>query len=374
MWAMTWRPIAIAAIAAGALLPAASAQPPAAAFRPARPVTWVSVAAGQPARVWAETAAGGWLSTDGGRTFRAPLSTGAFRRAQVAQATLLADGRTLLGMPTVWSTQQFTPPRWSADGGATWKAASLRGRDVHYDFGRKLRFVGESPVTPDPGDPRTAWFCQGNLYVTHDAGRSWAVSKPHFRRPWHCSALAVATGSPHTLILLAQAGRNTKRTPGKLLRSLNGGATWRRLAAPRFPKLDYSGHALVFDPARSSTALMIAAAGHASGALYRSQDSGFSWNRVRPAGSLHGAVVEEIAFTSDGRALAVVRIKGLETLMFSSFDGGLHWSIAPRLVLGTRRPPVYPSPLAASGSVFLLGTTARGFWRLGTDARRWSRP
>ncbi len=88
-------------------------------------------------------AAGGWLSEDGGRSFRAPLSTNAFRRAQVAQATLLADGKTLIGMPTVWSTQQFTPPRWSADGGVTWQAGALRGADAHYDFGDDPGFVGE---------------------------------------------------------------------------------------------------------------------------------------------------------------------------------------------------------------------------------------
>jgi hypothetical protein len=35
---------------------------------------------------------------------------------------------------------------------------------------------------------------------------------------------------------------------------------------------------------------------------------------------------------------------------------------------------VYASPLAASGTSFLLGTNKRGFWRLTTDARRWARP
>ena len=55
------------------------------------------MAAGQSSRVWVESLAGGWLSDDGGRTFRAPLSTSAFQQAQVAQATLLSDGRVLLG-------------------------------------------------------------------------------------------------------------------------------------------------------------------------------------------------------------------------------------------------------------------------------------
>ena len=71
-------------------------------------------------------AAGGSLSDDGGRSFRAPLSTSAFRSAQVAQATLLADGKTLIGDADRVVGQQFTPPRWSADGGATWQAGRAR--------------------------------------------------------------------------------------------------------------------------------------------------------------------------------------------------------------------------------------------------------
>jgi hypothetical protein len=32
---------------------------------------------------------------------------------------------------------------------------------------------------------------------------------------------------------------------------------------------------------------------------------------------------------------------------------------------------VYASPLAASGTTFLLGTNGRGFWRLPPGAQRW---
>lgn len=371
---MRWRTLVLVGAGLGAALSTAAAAPPTTSFSRSKPVNWVSVASGQPARVWVENVAGGWFSEDGGRTFHAPLSTSAFQRAQVAQAALLADGKTLLGMPTVWSTQQFSPPLWSADGGVSWQTGALRGKDVHYDFGPKPRFVGESPVTPDPGDARTAWFCQGNLYVTHDAGRTWSASKPFLKRPWHCSALAIAAGRPHTLLLLAQWGRGTKRTPGKLLRSVNGGATWRRVKAPHYPQLDYNGHALAFDPAKPSAALMIAASGSALGALYHSPDAGLTWKQVRPAGSLRGAVVDQFAFTSDGRALAIVRIRGRQDLMFSSFDGGQHWATAPALTVDTASPAVYASPLAASGTSFLLGTNKRGFWRLATDARRWARP
>jgi photosystem II stability/assembly factor-like uncharacterized protein len=362
----------LAVACCAAALSWASAASRAPSFSRSQPVNWVSVAAGQPHRVWVENIAGGWLSDDGGRTFRAPLSLRAFQRAHVGQATMLADGKTLLGMPTVWSTQRFTSPRWSSDG-TTWHAGVLRGKDAHFDFGRKLTFVGESPVAADPGDAGTAWFCQGNLYVTHDAGRTWSIARPRFRRPWHCSAVAISLGKPHTLLLLAQSGRNTPRTLGKLLRSTDGGATWRRVeTAPRYPAFDYNGHALAFDPAQPATALMIAANGSAAGALYRSADRGAHWKQVRPAGSLRSVVVAQFAFTTDGRTLAQVRVRGIDDLLFVSPDGGLHWSIAPRLTLDTKA--VYASPLAASGSSFLLGTTARGFWRLGTDALRWVKP
>jgi photosystem II stability/assembly factor-like uncharacterized protein len=369
---MGWRTFLLAAACCVVALSSASAASHAPAFSRDQPLDWVSVAAGQPQRVWVENIARGWLSDDGGRTFSAPLSAQAFQRAHVAQATMLADGKTLLGMPTVWSTDRFTPPRWSSDG-KSWQAGVLHGKDAHYDFGRKLAFVGETPVTADPSDGRTAWFCQGNLYVTHDAGRTWSVAKARFRRPWHCSAVAISQGKPHTMLLLAQSGRNTKHTLGRILRSTDSGATWRRVkSAPRYPSFDYNGHALAFDPAQPATVLMIAANGSAAGALYRSVDRGAHWKQVRPAGSLRSVVVDQFAFASDGRTLALVRVRGTDDLLFSSPDGGLHWSIAPRLTLDTKS--VYASPLAASGSSFLLGTTRSGFWRLGTSDRRWVKP
>jgi photosystem II stability/assembly factor-like uncharacterized protein len=369
------RACALAALALGAIaLSQASAAPLARSFSETRPVNWVSVAAGRPASVWAETAAGGSLSADGGQSFHAPLSANAFRNAQVAQASLLADGKTLVAMPTVWSAQQFTPPRRSADGGATWTSGRLRGKDAHYDFGNNPGFAGESPVTADPTDARTAWFCQGNLYVTHDAGRSWAVARPRLERPWHCTALAISPGRQHTLILLVQSrSANAERVPGRLLRSVDGGASWRRLRAPRFPQLDYNGHALAFDPAAPATVLMLAADGAAPGALYRSLDAGLSWQRVRPAGAQPGAVVEEFAFAADGRALALVRA-GTARALYASSDGGARWAPAPPLALGSKSPAVYASPLAASGTAFLLGTNERGFWRLAPAAARWVAP
>jgi photosystem II stability/assembly factor-like uncharacterized protein len=370
------RAVALAGLGLGALaLSQASAAPVVRGFSEAGAVNWVSVAAGQPARVWVETAAGGSLSADGGQSFHAPLATRAFRNAQVAQATLLADGKTLVAMPTVWSAQRFTPPRWSGDGGATWAPGTLRGKDAHYDFGNDPGFAGESPVTADPSDARTAWFCQGNLYVTHDAGRSWAVATPRLARPWHCAALAISPGKQHTLILLVQSkAKNAKRVPGRLLRSVDGGATWRRLKAPRYPQLDYNGHALAFDPARPSLLLMIGAHGATIGTLYRSLDAGRSWQRVRPAGAQRGVAVDQFAFAADGRALALVRAGAGRTLLFSSSDGGGHWAAAPPLTIGSKSPAVYPSPLAASGTAFLFGTTQRGFWRLPPAARRWVAP
>ena len=107
---------------------------------------------------------------------------------------------------------------------------------------------------------------------------------------------------------------------------MDGGATWRSVKAPRYPQLDYNGHTIAFDPAKPSTALMIGAHGATLGTLYRSIDAGLSWKRVRPAGTLRGAVVDQFAFASDGRALALVRIGDRQRATFASLDGGLHWS------------------------------------------------
>ena len=80
------------------------------------------------------------------RSRRAPSA-----RAQVAQATLLADGKTLLAMPTLWSAAQFSPPRWSADGGATWQPGALHGADAHYDFGTHAGLRRRVPGHGRPG-------------------------------------------------------------------------------------------------------------------------------------------------------------------------------------------------------------------------------
>ena len=73
-------------------------------------------------------------------------------------------------MPTLWSAAAVHAAALVGRRRRDLAAGALRGTDAHYDFGADAGFVGEYPVTADPTDPRTAWFCQGNLYVTHDAG------------------------------------------------------------------------------------------------------------------------------------------------------------------------------------------------------------
>jgi photosystem II stability/assembly factor-like uncharacterized protein len=167
--------------------------------------------------------------------------------------------------------------------------------------------------------------------------------------------------------------KNPKRVPGRLLRSIDGGATWKRLKAPRYPQLDYNGHTIAFDPTNPSTALMVAAHPASSGSLYRSADAGLSWKRVQPAGKLRGAAVEQFAFASDGRALALVRLGDRQRASFISHDGGVRWAGAPSLETDAK-PAAHASPLAASGATFLLGTNQRGFWRLAPGAARWVAP
>ena len=161
--------------------------------------------------------------------------------------------------------------------------------------------------------------------------------------------------------------------PGKLLRSVDGGATWRAVKAPRYPQVDYNGHTIHSTPKALDRPHDRRTRRHPRNALPLDGRGPLVEARA-PRGRLRGAVVDQFAFTSDGRALALMRIGDRQRATFASLDGGLHWTAAPSLTLDTTSPAVYASPLAASGTTFLLGTNGRGFWRLGPDARRWGGP
>ena len=229
----------------------------------------------------------GWLSDDGGHSFRAPLSTSAFRHAQVAQATLLADGRTLIAMPTVWSSQQFSPPRWSADGGAIWQAGALTGADAHYDFGDNPRLRRREPGDRGPGRRAHSLVLPGQP-LRHPrrrpllGGRDAALQAPVALRRARNRAGKGAHADPRSRRRRQERQARARESSCAASTAERPGT---RVKAPRYPQLDYNGHALAFDPAKPSTALMIGAHGTTLGTLYRSTDAGVSWKRVRPGGN-----------------------------------------------------------------------------------------
>ena len=104
--------------------------------------------------------------------------------------------------------------------------------------------------------------------------------------------------------------------PARLLRSLNGGATWRSVKAPHYPQLDYNGHALAFDPAKPSTALMIAANGSALGALYRSTDAGLTGSACVPPARCAAPSSTSSPSPPTAARSRLVRIGGRQNLMF----------------------------------------------------------
>ena len=297
-------------------LSAAAAAPLARELQPERPVIWVSVAAG---------AAVAGLGRDGRRRLAQRR-----RRAQLPRAApdRARSGARRLRRRRCWPTArrssrcrrcgrraQFSPPRWSGDGGATWQPGALAGSRRALRLRSRRRASSASTRSrADPTDPRTAWFCQGNLYVTHDAGRTWSVRAPRLKRPWHCAALAIAPGSrTRCSCWRSRRPRTPSASPAGCCAASTAARRGSQLKAPRSPQLDYNGHALAFDPVQPSTVLMIAANGATLGSLYRSIDAGLHWKRVRPGGALRGAVVDQFAFASDGRVLALLRIGDRQT-------------------------------------------------------------
>lgn len=180
----------------------------------------------------------------------------------------------------------------STDGGQTWQTLrpTLPGTDIH-------------GFAMSPSDPEHLYAFvaeTGGVYESRDGGQSWEPLPGE--APQGIMGLAVVAGEPETIL----AG--TMRQG--VMRSRDGGKTWRSAGGT----LPGGATAFATSPAQPG----LAYAGTADG-VYRSDDSGASWQPVGPRG------VRVMAVATSPKDPRVIQAVDAEGRVYRSGDGGASW-------------------------------------------------
>lgn len=302
----------------------------AASSAPSTPPVTEKLLSGMKARSIGPAVMGGRVSTialdpKNPSTYYVGLGTGGIMKTSNAGASFTAvfEKEAVAAIGAIAVAPSDPKVVWVGTGEGNDRNSSSWGRGVYRseDAGGTWKAVGlpDSRVIPrivvHPTDPKTAWVAvMGDLwtptpgrglYKTTDAGASWkrvlAADAPYDDRVG-CGEVALDPKDPNTLYAVLYARRRTpwsftagpEATAGKdlggIFKSIDGGASWRKLGTglpaetgriglavfPKDPKIVYAvvqsfvGGGGVFD-IRSK-----------SGGVFRSADGGATWERRGP--------------------------------------------------------------------------------------------
>jgi hypothetical protein len=205
----------------------------------------------------------------------------------------------------------------SEDGGESWRA--------NHDF---LPNLSVTTIVVDPANPAVMYLGTGEAsaglvgvgaFKSTDSGSTWRYlekTSADANFDWRfVNRLAIHPGQPQ--VLLAALTHNDRVT-GSIYRSANGGLTWTRAASLR--ALD-----IAFDPNTPSNAL----AGLDDGGLAYSRDAGATWTRTgrliaAPSGRGDTARAE-IAFARSQPGVVYASIDNAKGEVWRSDDSGATW-------------------------------------------------
>ena len=183
---------------------------------------------------------------------------------------------------SVWVGIEVDGVRHSKDGGDTWtrvEGVLTNPRDPGKDiFGHNLADIHD--LTISPGPPKTilvqVW---DDVWASTDEGATWTAwnfCDDHVMGPGplktYLRGIAIKPGDPQTMFMCVN---HPPTCTGRLMRSKDAGATWEELELPVEPNSIMS--AITIDPAEPD--LIFAASRY--GYLYRSEDGGDSWTKLR---------------------------------------------------------------------------------------------
>jgi hypothetical protein len=221
------------------------------------------------------------------------------------------------------------------------------GRRAGPGPGRRPRVVGRVvTVALDPADPRHLLAGGGGIWESRDGGWSWAA-RADDQPTSAIGALAFAPGEPSVAYAGTGQGEALAALGIGLLRSEDGGVSWRPLVAAEL--LGAGFHDLLVDPADAGRLLAATSAG-----LWASPDGGLGWER-RLAGRSWA-----VSAGAGGELLA-----GGEHGLHRSEDGGATWGRVPLASApsGFDRVAVTHASGGAVAYVFAAGDGVGHLWR-----------
>ena len=201
-------------------------------------------------------------------------------------------------------------------------------------------------VAVDPGDPRHLLAGGGGVWESADGGRTWAP-RTDDQPTAAVGAVAFAPSDPRVAYAGTGQGEALAALGVGLLRSEDGGATWRALVAREL--LGAGFHDLLVDPGDPGRLLAATTAG-----LWASADGGRSWER-RLAGRSWA-----VSAGAGGELLA-----GGELGLHRSEDGGATWRPVPLAAApgDFARVAVAHGPGGQVAYVFAAGDGVGHLWR-----------
>ena len=208
-------------------------------------------------------------SKDGGRTWdKRPVETATECEA-VGTPRFTGIAVDPVEPNNVWASLEVDGARHSSDGGETWKIVEVTGRkDIHN-------------VAVTAGPPRTVFIMVNReIHSTTDNGKTWETHGMQTSIPWeyprketYLRGIAVDSGNPRSIFL--GFGDFTPGSSGAIARSNDLGKTWKLLPLPVEP----NSTVWTFGTNSDDPNVLFAASRY--GYLYRSDDAGASWTKLR---------------------------------------------------------------------------------------------
>jgi photosystem II stability/assembly factor-like uncharacterized protein len=169
----------------------------------------------------------------------------------------------------IWASLEVDGARHSSDGGDTWSIVDVTGRrDIHN-------------VAVTAGPPKTVFIMANReIYASTDNGQSWEPRDMQKSLPWeyprkenYLRGIAVDPANPKRVLL--GFGDFTPGTSGAIAQSEDFGKKWKLLPLPVEP----NSTMWTFGTNSDDPNTMFAASRY--GYLYRSDDAGASWTKLR---------------------------------------------------------------------------------------------